>query len=318
MAKRFKKLTLLLLLLQLCSLHLMAQSDISMSTHWYNRTNYNPAAVVRPDYMYLFTNIRRQWTGVNGTPTVFNIQASELNFAAHTAYGISLVSDQTGLTRAVNPMLTYAYRIGKTDQKWLSMGIAAGVFARYFDGSAYSAVDDTDPVLLNEADNIIAPDVNIGLEMQSPSFIFGLSSTHLLSIGKKENVFLNGNHIYGYAIYKNTRSEVLNFNVGTQAVYHQGITIVEGNVSFRFKKPTGLVAGGRELFDIGFTYRTSRQLMCLAGINISNNLRVGYVYDQSLTTGYNSNPTHEIMLEYRISSRRASACHCLNDGSWYY
>ena len=31
-----------------------AQADISMSTHWYNRASYNPASIVRPDYMYFF------------------------------------------------------------------------------------------------------------------------------------------------------------------------------------------------------------------------------------------------------------------------
>ena len=52
----------------------MAQSDISMATHWYNRANYNPASIARTDYIYLFTNVRQQWFGVEGAPQVFNIQ----------------------------------------------------------------------------------------------------------------------------------------------------------------------------------------------------------------------------------------------------
>ena len=315
---KFQKYILLLFVFQLSIANVSAQSDISMSTHWYNRANYNPASIARSDYLYLFTDIRRQWTGVNGTPTVFNVQASELNYAYHSAFGISLVSDQIGLTQAINPMLSYAYRIGKNDESWLSLGIAAGVFARYFDGTKFSAVDDTDPVLFTDLENVISPDINIGAEFQSPHYIFGISSTHLLSIGKKDNVYLNGNHIYGYAIYKNTESEFLNYNIGSQVVYHQGITILEGNATIRLKHPTGLMPGGREIFDVGLTYRSSNQLSFLVGLNITNNLRVGYVYDQSLTTGYNSNSTHEIMIEYRIPSQRASACKCLSEGLWYF
>jgi len=37
-----------------------AQADISMATHWYNRANYNPASIVRPDYIYLFSNVQKR------------------------------------------------------------------------------------------------------------------------------------------------------------------------------------------------------------------------------------------------------------------
>ena len=53
-----------------------AQADISLETHWYNRASYNPASIVRPDFIYFFTNARKQWTGINGSPLVFNFQVS--------------------------------------------------------------------------------------------------------------------------------------------------------------------------------------------------------------------------------------------------
>lgn len=316
--QRIRRDFLFICLLLLAPYQLMAQADISMATSWYNRANYNPASIARPDYIYLFTNIRKQWMGVEGAPTVFNVQASELNYRYHSAYGISLVSDKIGESQVINPMLSYAYRIGKTEERWLSFGLAAGIYGRFTDGSLYEAANPADPSIYTSLESAIAPDINMGVEFQSPYCILGASSTHLLSIGKSANTYLNTNHLYGYAIYKNTNSEFINYSIGSQIVARNSLLVYEANTSLRFKRATGLTPGPKEMFDIGLTYRTSKQLTLLLGINLSPNMRVGYAYDQSFVTGYNANTSHEIMLEYRLPSRRASACNCHNENYWYF
>lgn len=297
----------------------LAQADISMATHWYNRANYNPASIAKTDYIYLFSNVRKQWVGVDGAPTVFNVQASEYFHSIHSAFGISLVSDRIGATQAINPMLTYAYRISNERDWSLSMGLSAGVFSRFVDNSLLEAENVSDPSIYSTMERIIRPDANVGVEFQNAHFIFGLSTTHLFSIAKDSTRFLNSNNRYGYAIYKNTDSELFNYNVGLQVVNRSNLTVFEGNASIRFKHATGLNSGPREIFDVGMTYRSSNQLTLLFGLNLSPNLRVGYAYDQSFMTGYNKNSSHEIMVEYRIPSKAASTCiQCQNNDYWYY
>ncbi|MDR3652266.1 MAG: PorP/SprF family type IX secretion system membrane protein [Paludibacter sp.] len=297
----------------------LAQADISMATEWYNRANYNPASIAKPDYIYLFSNVRRQWIGIDGAPTVFNVQASEYIHELHSAFGISLVSDHIGATQAINPMLTYAYRI-TADLDWsFSMGLSIGAFSRYIDGSLFQAENISDPALYNGIERVLQPDANIGIEFQNKHFVLGVSSTHLFSYVKDSTLFLNTNHRYGYAIYKNTDSELLNYNFGLQVVNRVNLTVLEGNASIRFKHATGLNSGPREIFDLGITYRTSQQMTFLVGLNITPNFRVGYAYDQSFITGYTQNGSHEIMLEYRIPSKAASTCiQCQNNDYWYY
>jgi len=295
-----------------------AQADISMATHWYNRANYNPASITRPDYIYLFSNVRDQWTGINGSPKVLNIQASELIYNYHSAVGISLVSDQIGVTQAINPMFSYAYRLGKDDDWALSMGLSIGVFSRSVNGSLFEAVNQIDPSLYTNLETTTQPDANVGVEYLSQNWVLGLSSTHLFSIGKTDNSFLNSNHVYGYAIYKNTNSVLFNYNMGVQLINRSNLTVVEGNASVRFKHSTGLTTGPREIFDVGLTYSTSSQLTLLLGLNISSIFRVGYAFSQSFSVGYSQNSTHEIMLEYRIPSKAASSCHCMGESYWYY
>ena len=125
-----KRIVVYSILCLITGLKIWAQNDISMSTHWYDRAYYNPAFIARTDYAYIFSNIRHQWVGVDGAPKVFNIQASEYVNRIHSAFGLSFVSDKIGATQALNPMLTYAYRISG-DHNWsFSMGLSGGVFNR--------------------------------------------------------------------------------------------------------------------------------------------------------------------------------------------
>ena len=284
----------------------MGQADISMATHWYNRANYNPASIVRSDYIYLFTNVRQQWLGVDGAPKILNIQGSEYINDLHSAFGFSLAGEKTGATISYNPMVTYAYRISN-DQSWaLAMGLSAGFFTRFINYSLFYADAVADPSLNIVADKITKPDANIGLEFQSTHFIGSLSMTHILSWKQSDKLFLNTPHEYGSIIYKNSNPEVFNYHIGVQLVNRYNMTVMEGNLNIRFKRPTGLQSGPKEIFDLGFTYRTSQQMTFMVAFNITSNMRIGYAFDQSFNIGYNANGSHELMLEYRIPSSASS------------
>ena len=270
-----------------------------MTTDWYNKGNYNPASIAKPGYLYLFTNVKKQWLGIEGSPTVLNLQASYYFNSINSAFGISMVSDEIGSSVALNPMLTYAYRMANPDWS-LSFGLSAGVFARYINGFYLQADNMFDPAIFSTLQTNIRPDANVGIEFQSHHFIIGLSTTHVFSLYKDSSLFLNSNHRYGYIVYKNDESGFFNYNLGLQIVNRYNLTIFEGNATIRFKRPTGLRSGPVELFDIGVTYFTSNEFAFLVGINITSDLRIGYAFNQSLNVGYNQNGTNEIMIDFRI------------------
>lgn len=299
------------------TLKALPQSDISMATNWYNRANYNPATITRDDYLYLFANIRKQWVNIEGSPTTANIQGSQYFKDQKSAIGFSITCDKVGVVQSINTMATYAYRISYNRTNWLSMGLSSGVFFRSINSTLYEAETIIDPSINYDTETMLRPDVNIGFEYQTKHFIYTLSSTHLLSIGKSDNLLLNSNHRYCGIIYKNTSSSLYNYNIGLQLVNHQNIFIVEGNACFRVKHQTGLVSGPREIVELGATFRTSRQLTLLAGINITPDIKVGYAYNQSFITGYYPNSTHEIMFEYRIPRKSAFTGNYRNRGFWY-
>lgn len=234
-----------------------------------------------------------------------------------SAFGLSFVNDQIGLSQAINPMFTYAYRITE-DENWsISFGASAGIFSRSYNSSLFDPLE-TDPLITGTEVNLLTvPDVNVGVEFQSKSIISGISATHILNRNVNDNSYINTTHKYAYVIYKNTDLDLINFYIGSLMVNRANLTTFEFNGSVRFKNPTGLNNGSKELFDVGLTYRTSKILTLLFGFNISENIRVGYAYDQSFVTGLSLNGSHEIMLEYRIPLKSAQCEVCRNTDYWY-
>ena len=258
---------LILAFLFLFALNGVAQSDISMATHWYNRTAFNPASIVRPDYLYLFTNARKQWTGIEGAPALVNLQASAYYNQLRSGFGFSFINDNVGQTKVFNPTVLYAHVIGINENTYLSMGLSAGVFVRTLNSSKLEAETIIDPVLTYTDKLTTKPDANLGFELQSKYFIFGLSTTHLFTI-TGNNDFFNTNHRYGYAYYKNSDNNLFNILLGAHVSNRHNFTIVEGHSMIRLKYPTGLLKGPRELLDIGASWRSTKQLTLLITVGI--------------------------------------------------
>ena len=245
------------------------------------------------------------------------MQISGFNYEKSSAIGFSIVSDRIGFVESFNPMLSYAYRISNSEKWALSFGVSGGVFGRSLSSSGFNPEIAYDPVLIQNFEPLIKPDANVGVEFQSEHVIAGLSTTHMFSIYESEPYYLISNHRYGYVILKNTNSELYNFYAGVQLINRANLFVFETTGSIRFKQPTGLTTGPLELFELGFTYRTSKQLTVYGGVNLSRDMKVGYAFDQSFLPGFNNNGTHEIMLEYRIQLKSAQCPVCNVDDSWY-
>jgi len=290
----------LLLFLIIFSRLAMGQADVSSTTHWYNRSLFNPASIARDGFVYMFSNVRRQWTGVDGAPTVYTLQASGFSDEHQSAVGFSFTKDDIGLTSALNPTIQYAHRVGLTPKLDLSLGMAAGVYSRQVNASLYEAEIIDDPALNYSDERYTSPDAHLGFELQGKHFLAGASTTHVFALFKKDDDFLIANHRYVYALYRNSDSELYNITAGIQLSNRRNLTVFEASTIIRVKRPTGLVKGPTELFDLGFTFRSVQELTLITGIHITPNMRLGYTYDFNFSNAIKSNGTHEILLEYRI------------------
>lgn len=292
----------------------LAQTELGITSHWYNRANYNPATIARPGFVYVFSNYRQQWTGIEGAPTMYNLNASGYSEKYRSAFGISVLCEDVGVTTALNPVFQYAYLLNLNRELKLSMGLSVGLYNRTINGSKYEAVIIDDPSIDYTTQGYSAPDAGLGFELQADHFIAGIASTHLFALWKPDNELLISNHRYAYALYKDSEHEAYNLTAGLQVSNRSNLTVLEATGIVRFKHPTGLVKGPRELFDLGLSYRTSKQLTVLCGLNLSPHIRLGYTYDFNFNTDLRDYPSHEILLEFRIPlSRYWNTGHL-----WYY
>ncbi len=276
------------------------QTELGSTTHWYNRANYNPATIAREGYIYFFSNVRKQWVGIDGSPAIYNIQASGFSHLHQSALGLSLIRDDIGVTSAFNPNIQYAYLVNLKEELNLSLGLSAGIYTRKIRASAYEPENINDPVLDYTDERFTSPDASVGAELQGKYYLFGISSTHLFSLWKSDELFLISNHRYAYAIYRNSNSELYNFTAGIQVANRRNLTVVEGTAIIRFKRPTGLIKGPSELFDFGLSVRSVKQLSLIFGINITSNMRLGYTYDYNFSNSIYGGGTMEVILEYRL------------------
>ena len=292
---------------------LYCQADVNMSTNIFNRASYNPASISRPNYLYIYGSNKSQWIGIEGAPKVLNLQVSDYYQPLHSAFGISIVNDVIGFTSFFNPMLIYSYQI-TDDENWaLSFGVAGGLFSRSFDRSLIKSDSGNDPGLYNLPENTLLPDANFGVEFQTNNFTLGLSTTHIFSLNNNsDSVFLNTNHRYAYAIYEVKEDELINFSFGIQLNNRKNLFVLDGTFLTKFKFPTGLKTGSREIFDLGLTYRTSNVATLSIGFYVLPDLRLGYAYDQSFNPNYSTFWTHEVMIEYRIPLQSATPCPSCN------
>ncbi|HKI89687.1 MAG TPA: PorP/SprF family type IX secretion system membrane protein [Draconibacterium sp.] len=280
--------------------NVFGQTEITTTTHWYNRASYNPASIARDGYIYFFSNMRKQWLGTEGSPTVYNFQVSGFSDSKQSAFGISITKDDIGLTTALNPSLQFAHRVKLNRDLDLSFGLSTGVYTRRIKSSAFEAEIINDPVLDYTDQHFTSPDASVGVELQGEYFLCGISSNHLFSLWKPDDLFLISTHNYAYVMYKNTDSDLYNFMTGIKVANWRNFNVVEGTAIIRFKKLTGLVKGPTELFDLGVSFRSIKQLSLITGINITPDTRIGYAYDFDFGNALNKFGTHEILMEYRI------------------
>ena len=177
--------------------------------------------------------------------------------------------DDIGVTRVINPMLSYAYHLRLNQTAALSFGISGGLFRRSIRGSEFEAVIENDDAVNYSNESVSKPDAHAGLEYSSRFLDVGVSSTHLFS-GNNTDDYLNTNHQFAYLIVKDTRHQKLDYFIGAYGINRSNIFVYEGNVLLRLKRSLGTGKGYQETVDLGVSVRSSRQLAAIFSMRLSD------------------------------------------------
>jgi type IX secretion system PorP/SprF family membrane protein len=287
-----------------------AQQDPQYSQYQFNQMIINPAYAGTKDALCAIIDIRKQWSGFDGSPSTQSFSFHGPLKKKRIGLGFSAYNDIIGPKRVTAAYGNFSYILPLTNQLKLSFGIRAGFVNYVFDFNKVKYKDAGESnAVANISTNKFKPDVDAGLYLKSNSFYAGFSATHLNSayIYKDKVSYTNatGNqleydltyklnmHIFGiiskgFAVGDNLVINPTIIYKGTKSIVN-----IDGNLNFLIKQKLWF----------GVFYRSDATVGALAQVIISNNVRIGYSFDTGISKVQKRlGNGHEIMIGFDFNT----------------
>lgn len=289
-----------------------AQSNFRLNNNLIKTTYGNPSSI-NDEYSAIFTIAsRKQWLGIEGTPSTFLASASVYNSDLHTQLALNILRDNIGYTSITNMNLSYAHELLFKNNWKLNLGLAADYMSVGYDLGEINLGVNSDNFAYQNLTNSNEINADLGIELTKNQLRLGLFSQNIISNFNKDNTLqINSNFIY--AKYRQESNRIVNYGFGVCGIQYADIVQFELNLTsyFKLKKFNGLIDKD-DLFDLGLFYRTQSEAGGIFGFNITDNLHISYSYDYHFGgIRYGSYGTNELMISYRIKPKEV--CH----DCWY-
>ena len=307
------RLYILLVFLFLGSISSLAQQAPQYSLYMLNKYSFNPAYAGFDNSLSINGVYRKQWVGLNSSPSSQNVNAHLPIYYLGGGLGINLENDALGAERNASASISYNYMLPVSKTSMLSIGIAAGLIQKSLDGTKLRAPDGVytePPAIIDHLDDFIpignvsaiAPLLNVGVYFHNEKFEIGLASSNIVeptvsleAINLTEIMFVRNyfaNLAYHFELGRNftlhpslfLKSDLIEtqIEISTIAKYNDNIF---GGVSFR-----------------GYNSNSFDAVVLLAGYKLNENLTLAYAYDITVSGLREVNRgSHEIMLNYNLN-----------------
>lgn len=283
-----------------------AQQDPQYTQYMYNTQVVNPAYAGNREVLSFGLLYRSQWVGFEGAPktATFTVNSPVRD---NMGLGLSIVRDELGPSVETNFNIDYAYSIKTSEKAKLSFGLKAGVDILDVDFSKLNIFDPNDPFFPqdNNIDNKLQAQIGAGLYYNTEKFYAGLSVPNFLTTKHFDKSSLNN------AQFETTAKERLHYFLIAGYVFD-----LSDNLKFKPATLVKLVSGSPLQADItanfllydkltlGAAYRWSAAFSGLVGFQVSDQVFIGFGYDQETTdiSRYNDG-SYEIMLRFELFNR---------------
>ena len=267
------------------------------SQYMFNMMHINPAYAGNRAVDNITTLFRKQWVGIEGSPTTATLSWDRRQEESNIGYGLQIYNDRLGIESTSGIQAFYSYRI-PFQHSFLSLGLSGGVLNYR---AAYSTVETSqggDP-LFQENVNGLLPTAGIGALYATDQWYIGLSVPALLetkiNIHNQQVTTSANNHYFltGGYIFQVSESFKLKPSILLKAV--------EGAP---FEYDFNLNAWLQDIVGLGVSYRTNDALVAMFELQIAPEFRLGYAYDYTISNLQPfSKGTHELMLRYEFNSK---------------
>lgn len=266
-----------------------------ISQYMFNGLVLNPAYAGSHSYWSATALHRSQWVKFDKAPRTQTAAIDGRVANGKLGLGFNLSNDAIGVTNQFDLGVNLSSRVS-LGAGFLSAGIRVGA-SRYSANLTDLDVYQTgDPVYGNDINGEIAPRLGLGLYYYQRTWFVGLSVPSILAMDDKIANYSEGmNSFYRAHSYLNAgvvieSSPDLAFKPSVLVKYQGNAPLeVDLNLNVLFLRK----------FWAGAGYRTGDALVAMFEWNITNQLRIGYAFDYTLSDMQRySNNSHEIMLGY--------------------
>jgi len=286
-----------LIIIMSSSLKVCAQFDPMFTQYTHNEMFINPAYTGSKDALCITALNRQQWVGLEGRPITTSLSMHAPVFQNNMGLGLSLLSDQIGVSSRKIMYLSYSYKVQTGTNGFLGFGIMGGM---HFQENGLATVltnENNDPNFSNNVYDKTSPNFGFGINYTTDKFFAGISIPRLLD----DNVsFANGKAISD----NNLKPELFHYFMTIGRVFN-----INNNLMLKPSLMTKTVANSPMEFDIslnslikeqlwlGVSYRSSADMSAIVGLQISPSLLISYAYDYPTSTlNKFTAGSHEIVL----------------------
>jgi len=298
------KKVLIILLLMTSSFALKAQQEVLISQYMFNELFINPAYAGSHDYFDATVLHRSQWVEFEGAPVTQLLELEGPLFDKKMGVGLTLVNDNIGDTHQfeINGNVSYHLDLDAAKKNRISFGLRLGVSNYSARLSRTDVIDELDPVFLSDIQNEWVSKVGAGIYYYGKNKYLGVSIPTLYSGDKSLRFNLDSSSVTDDFYFENHlfATAGIVFPIGANVKMKPNLLVkyqraapveIDFSANFLFK----------ELIWLGATYRTDDAVVGMLELNVTNQLRLGYAYDFTLSDiATYSSGSHEIMLGYRF------------------
>ena len=275
------------------------QQDAMFSYYMFNHQSVNPAYVGSRQLINATMINRSQWTGFEGAPLSHTISLNAPLLNESMGFGLSVANDNIGPSKLTNFTIDLAYHLKFNDSDHrLAMGVKAGGNFVELDLNSLELDNNNDPAFDPANNRRFLANYGFGVYYYTPTWYAGISSPHMINHdfnSEQRHYFFIGGALF-----------VLNEDLKIRPSTYLKIT-KDAPVTMDL---TGLLII-KDRFWAGLAFRSSFGRIVptnnkgggfglLAGVNLSDQLSLGYTFGYSVgnqTFRYNAG-SHEIILRY--------------------
>lgn len=241
---------------------------------------------------------RRQWVGIAGAPESSAVSVNSPITFFNMGVGLTVESDKLGPEKNTDVGVDLSYRLQVSETMFLNLGLKAGLAHYKVDLLDAKAVDQNDPLLLNNIDGDVIPNFGVGAYLYSDRFFAGLSIPRLIQTDVEGGDLAKSTLDRGKLHYFLTAGYLMDVNPFLKL---KPSVLVKATQGSRVSYDLSVMAIFVDRLWLGTSFRNEDSVAAIVQVNINNQLRIGYSYDFAISKlSGRSDGSHEISLSYDI------------------